>query len=64
MAAQILEALRGEFGPATMTAFWRMAVEGHAAADIALELGMTEKAVRQAKYRVLRRLREAMAELE
>jgi RNA polymerase sigma-70 factor (ECF subfamily) len=64
LAAQILEQLRSEFGPATMTAFWRMVVDGQAASDIAPELGMTEKAVRQAKYRVLRRLREEMKELE
>jgi RNA polymerase sigma-70 factor, ECF subfamily len=64
LAARILEQLRGEFGPDTMTAFWRMAIDGHAAADIAPDLGMTEKAVRQAKYRVLRRLRDAMQELE
>lgn len=52
-----LELLRSEFEERTWQAFWRMTVEGHTAAEIAEDLGMTKKAVRQAKYRMLRRLR-------
>lgn len=52
-----LELLRGEFEDRTWQAFWRMAIEGHTAAEIAADSGMTKKAVRQAKYRVMRRLR-------
>ncbi len=52
-----LELLRSEFEDRTWQAFWRMAIDGHAAAEIAEDWGMTRKAVRQAKYRVLRRLR-------
>ena len=52
-----LELLRSEFEDRTWQAFWRMAVDGQTAAEIADDLGMTKKAVRQAKFRVVRRLR-------
>lgn len=59
-----VEQLRGEFTDNTWTAFWRLAVDGHRASDIGRDLGLTAKAVRQAKYRVLTRLREELSELE
>jgi RNA polymerase sigma-70 factor (ECF subfamily) len=49
-----------EFEGRTWQAFWRSAVDGQSAAEIARELGMTPRAVRQAKYRVLRRLRQEL----
>jgi RNA polymerase sigma-70 factor (ECF subfamily) len=52
-----------EFEERTWKAFWGSTVDGQAAADIAKELGMTPRAVRQAKYRVLRRLRQELGEL-
>jgi RNA polymerase sigma-70 factor, ECF subfamily len=52
-----LAMIRGEFEPRTWEAFWRTAVDGRAAADVAAELGMTPGAVRVAKSRVLHRLR-------
>jgi RNA polymerase sigma-70 factor (ECF subfamily) len=55
-----LNLIRVEFEESTWTAFWRSTVEGAPTADIADSLGMTKKAVRQAKYRVLRRLRAEM----
>lgn len=55
-----LEFLRSEFEAATWKSFWRLAVDGENAASIAADLGMTKKAVRQAKYRVLRRLRQEL----
>jgi len=55
--------LRGEFEDRTWQAFWRMTVEGHSAAEIADDLGMTKKAVRQAKFRVLQRLRQELDDL-
>lgn len=64
LAMQLLDQLRGEFGPSALTAFWRMVVDGHAAADIARDLAITPKAVRQAKFRVLQRLRKELKELE
>jgi len=64
LVVQVLEQLSGEFGQPAITAFWRMVVDGHAAADIARDLNISPKAVRQAKYRVLQRLREELKELE
>lgn len=64
LAVQILKQIRGEFGQAALTAFWRMVVDGHTAGDIANDLKMTPKAVRQAKYRILQRLRAALSDLE
>jgi RNA polymerase sigma-70 factor (ECF subfamily) len=52
-----LDLLRNEFEPRTWQAFWRATVDSQQAADIARDLNMTPRAVRQAKYRVLRRLR-------
>jgi RNA polymerase sigma-70 factor (ECF subfamily) len=58
-----VELLRGEFEERTFQAFWRTAIEGQAAADVGRELEMTARAVRQARYRVLRRLREELGGL-
>jgi RNA polymerase sigma-70 factor (ECF subfamily) len=52
-----LALIQVEFEERTWKAFWRSAVDGQPAADIGKELDMTPRAVRQAKYRVLRRLR-------
>ncbi|MCA9248888.1 MAG: sigma-70 family RNA polymerase sigma factor [Planctomycetales bacterium] len=52
-----LALLESDFQPQTWRAFWRMAIDRQSAADVAEELGMTKKGVRQAKYRVLQRLR-------
>jgi RNA polymerase sigma-70 factor (ECF subfamily) len=57
-----LALIQVEFEERTWKAFWRSAVDGQAAADIAKELGMTPRAVRQAKYRVLRRLRQELTD--
>ena len=58
-----LEVIRPEFEDRTWRAFWRMTVESRSAAEVGQELGLTANAVHQAKYRVLRRLREEMAGL-
>jgi RNA polymerase sigma-70 factor (ECF subfamily) len=52
-----LKAIERDFEPPTWQAFWRMVVEGESAAEIGPALGMTATAVRQAKFRVLCRLR-------
>ncbi len=57
-----LELIRSEFEDRVWQAFWRSAVEGDRTADIAEDLGMTPVAVRKAKSRVLRRLREELGE--
>lgn len=53
-----LEWIRGDFEQRTWDAFWKSQVEEQSTQDIATELNMTPAAVRKAKYRVLRRLRE------
>jgi RNA polymerase sigma-70 factor (ECF subfamily) len=58
-----LELLRGEFEERTWRAFWLTAVEDRSPADVAPELGMSPGAVRVAKSRVLRRLREELGEI-
>ncbi len=63
MLHRALELIRPEFEERTWRAFWRMTVDGTAAPDVATELGMAANAVHQAKFRVLRRLREEMAGL-
>ena len=60
---QTIELVRQEFEDRTWQAFWRSSVEGQTAAEIAQDLAMSKGAVRQAKYRVLKRLREQLDEL-
>ncbi len=55
---KVLAIVEGDFEPTTWRAFTRFAVEGRPAAQVAGELGLTESAVVQAKFRVLKRLRE------
>jgi RNA polymerase sigma-70 factor (ECF subfamily) len=57
-----LRIVRGEFEERTWQAFWRAAVEGQSPAVIAEDLGVTAAAVRQAKSRVLRRLKGVLGE--
>jgi RNA polymerase sigma-70 factor (ECF subfamily) len=58
-----LETLRGEFAPKTWQAFWKTAVDGREAKDVADELGMSPGAVRVSKSRVLHRLRQELGDL-
>lgn len=58
-----LEQIESDFQPQTWTAFWRSAIEGQNTAWIAEDLGLSVNSVRQAKSRVLRRLREQLGEL-
>jgi len=58
-----VEAICGDFHERTWQAFWRTTIEGQPAADAARDLGMTPRAVRQAKHRVLQRLRDEYSEL-
>jgi len=57
-----LELIKGDFNEVTWQAFSRVCLQEHAVRDVADELGLTENSVRQAKFRVLRRLREEMQE--
>ncbi|MDY0166995.1 MAG: hypothetical protein RBS80_10655 [Thermoguttaceae bacterium] len=56
--------VQAEFEASTWRAFWRVAVDGQRPADVAEELGMTLHAVYKAKSRVLRRVRQELADLE
>lgn len=66
-----LTLLESEFAPETFKAFWRMEIDGNTAEGVARELGWHDEhfprkganRVRQAKARVLKRLREEFAEL-
>jgi RNA polymerase sigma-70 factor, ECF subfamily len=62
LVRRALAAVKNDFAEATWQAFWCTAMEGRSATDVAAELGLTPSAVRQAKYRVLCRLREELAE--
>ena len=60
LVRRAMEAVRAEVEPSTWQAFWRMTVEGHSSAEVARDLGLSPNAVRQAKYRLLRRLRQEL----
>lgn len=55
--------MRRDFQERTWQAFWRTAIEGESAVDVGQSLGMTNRAVRQARHRVVRRLREEFRDL-
>lgn len=73
LLAKALELIRPEFEPSTWTAFQEMVLEHRPAREIAEELGWCGKSerdaatgakrVRQAKFRVLMRLREEFSEI-
>jgi RNA polymerase sigma-70 factor (ECF subfamily) len=63
LVQRIMELLRPEFSAQAWQAFWRTAVDGCSATDVAHELGMTAGAVRVAKCRVLQRLRLELQDL-
>jgi RNA polymerase sigma-70 factor (ECF subfamily) len=60
---KLLAIVEGDFEPSTWQAFTRFALDGQPAAQVAAELGVTESAVVQAKFRILKRLREEAGEL-
>lgn len=55
-----LQLVQSEFEAKTWSAFWRVVVDGQSPDEAAAALGTTPAAVRQAKSRVLRRLRAAL----
>jgi RNA polymerase sigma-70 factor (ECF subfamily) len=58
-----LDLVRAQFEDRTWQAFWKVAVENASPADVAGQLGMTPTSVRQAKSRVLRRLKVELGEV-
>lgn len=63
LVRQILEVIQTDFEDRTFRAFWRTAVDGLSSAEVGEELGMSAEAVRAARYRVLRRLRQELEEM-
>lgn len=63
LVARALELIRREFAERTWQAFFRTAIDGRSAPEVAAELSMSAGAVRVAKSRVLQRLREELGDL-
>ncbi len=61
MVHRVLQAIRPDYEDTTWEAFWQMTAMGRPAATVAESLGISKSAVRQAKYRVLKRLREEVS---
>lgn len=55
-----VDLIRGDFNESTWNAFSQVTLQGRSIQDVAADLGLTDNAVRQAKFRVLRRLREEL----
>jgi len=62
MHLRALEGLKLSFSEQTWTAFWRLAVEGDAAADVAEDLGVSVWAVYKSRSRILAKLKEELGE--
>ncbi len=60
----VLAQIRPEYEPHNWEAFYRTAVLQQPAVQVAAELGLTSTAVRQAKFRILRRLRRELDGLQ
>jgi RNA polymerase sigma-70 factor (ECF subfamily) len=63
LVRRALDQIRPSFESSTWEAFWRTTVLGRSAPQTAEELDLTAAAVRQAKSRVLRRLRRQLGEI-
>jgi RNA polymerase sigma-70 factor, ECF subfamily len=64
LSQRAVELVRAEFEQRTWEAWWKTAIEGRPAADVAAEMGMSLAAVYKAKSRVLLRLRQELAGLQ
>jgi RNA polymerase sigma-70 factor (ECF subfamily) len=63
LTRRALELMKAEFALPTWKACWELVVSGRRAAEVASDLGMSIDSVYSAKSRVLRRLREELADL-
>ena len=57
---RVLGAIRPDFEDLTWDAFWNMAVLGRSSSEVADAMGTTKAVARDAKYTVLRRLRQEL----
>lgn len=64
LIARLLRMIEGDFEPVTWQAFWRTTVDGQTAAEVAADLGLKPGTVRQAKFRVFKRLRQELESLK
>ena len=58
----VVEMVRMEFEERTWVAFWRTVIDGQRPVDVAAELSISPAAVRMAKCRVVRRVREQLGD--
>ena len=58
-----MELIRKEFDPRNWKAFERVALKGESATDVANELGVAPQTIRQANYRIRRRLKLILEDL-
>jgi RNA polymerase sigma-70 factor (ECF subfamily) len=63
VSRQAMAIVQAEFEQTTWRAAWCTIIDGRSAPEVAKELAMTPEAVRQAKSRVLRRLRTELKDL-
>ena len=59
---KVIKDVRSKISQRDWKLFWRIAVDGQSAADAAKELGITANAARLVKMRVLKRLKNGLAE--
>ncbi len=64
LISKAMELVRVEFQESSWKAFWRTAIDGLPTEVAAAELGTTPAAVRQARSRIMRRLRFELGDLE
>ena len=60
LAQRVVKLIRPEVEDRTWRAFWRLAVDRQSGPDVAAELGMSLRAVYQAKYRVSQRIHQEL----
>lgn len=63
LTARALSQIEASFAPQTWQAFWRSAIDGLPTDVVATQLNMSVSSVRQARSRVLRRLRQQLLDL-
>ncbi len=63
LTQRLLQQVRSEFEHVTWNAFWQTTIEEQPVSEVARALGISPASVYQAKSRVLRRLRQRVAEL-